>query len=78
MAAPVPPTGGRAPATWQTYVRNLDWFVTQANLKEEACNSGGVAQDDIVEVRLRRTVTTSRESCVRPSFSLENKDTLNK
>lgn len=55
MAAPVPPTGGRAPATWQTYVRNLDWFVTQANLKEEACNSGGVAQDDIVEVRLCRT-----------------------
>ena len=59
MAAPsssIPPTaGGHALAAWQTYVRNLDWFVTQAGLRDEACISGGVAQDDILEVRLCRT-----------------------
>ena len=49
MAAPIPPTGGRAPATWQPYVRNLDWFVTQASLREEACISGGVAHQGQAE-----------------------------
>ena len=49
------PDGDDDGLLWQCMVRNLDWYVTQTILKNEAVASGNVSFDDILELRMCRS-----------------------